>query len=766
MPALAGGCVVFCLWGRAVVRLRWIVLLAGFALVVVGATWGVGVFGELEGGGFDDPASESSRASRLVTEDLGSQEADIIALYSSEKATIDDAVFRDGVLPALERSRGRPEVSSITSWYDAPPDVANAAGLGALVASDRRATYAVVRLRPGNDDAKLRFLAAIRSDLKAAAPVKTELGGRIAFLDESTDQTRRDIVRAETFSLPVLLVLLVIIFGGLVAAAMPLIIGVVAILGAFVTTRLLASVTDVSIYAINIITLIGMGMAIDYSLFIISRFREELAAGREVTFAIERTIMTAGRTVLVSGLTVSLALASLLIFPQFFLRSLAMGGVAAVLIAVLAAIGGLPALLAILGPNVNALRVRGRRRGTRVRHEEGAGWAGLAQSVMRRPLTYIVLVVTCLTMMAIPFLRINFGGFDERVLPPEAPVRTVSQQIGERFPPGSLSAISVVVSGVPATIAAEHAARIGALADVTSARVTASRGETSLITVTYHGEPTSERAEQLVKTLRDLPPPAGALVLIGGRTAANVDLLADLGNRLPVMILIIILTVLVLLFAAFKSVVLPIKAVVMNLVSIGASFGVVVWIFQDGTFSEQLNFTSTGFIEPTMPILILAVIFGLSTDYEVFLLSRVREEWDSRHDNCAAVSAGLQHTGGIISAAALLLVVVVAGFSVGGIMVMKMVGIGMIVAIVVDATMVRLLLVPATMRLLGGANWWLPGANRRHQPAASQFSPVPPTYQMPPAYHMPSTWTGMDPTATNSGPNVPPEYWENSRDWR
>jgi RND superfamily putative drug exporter len=744
------------------VRLRWIVLLAGLALVVVGATWGAGVFGELEGGGFDDPSSESSKASQRITAELGSQEADVIALYSSEEATVDDSAFRDGVLAALERARSRPEVANVTSWYDAPPDVANAMGLGALVATDRRATYAVVRLRPGNDDAKLSDFAAIRSTLGAGDPITTELGGRVAFLDETNEQTTQDIVRAETLSLPVLLVLLVLIFGGLVAASTPLIIGGVAILGAFVTTRLLASVTDVSIFAINIITLIGMGMAIDYSLFIVSRFREELAAGRDVAPAIERTIMTAGRTVLVSGLTVSLALASLLIFPQFFLRSLAMGGIAAVLIAVLAAVSVLPALLAVLGPHVNALRVRGRRRGTRVRREDGSGWARLADSVMRRPVTYIVVVVTGLFAMAVPFAHIDFGGFDERVLPPDTPVRSVAQQIGERFPSGSLSAISVVVSRVPATAAAEHAARIGTLPDVTSSRVTASQGETSLISVTYHGEPTSERAEKLVRTIRDLPPPPGAKILVGGRTAANVDLLEDLSDRLPFMILIIILTVLVLLFVAFRSVVLPIKAVVMNMVSIGASFGVVVWIFQDGHFSDLFDFTSTGFVEPTMPILMLAVIFGLSTDYEVFLLSRVREEWDLRHDNSAAVAAGLQHTGGIISAAALLLVVVVAGFSVSGIVVMKMIGIGMIVAIVVDATLVRLLLVPATMRLLGSVNWWLPGASRREAPLVAPFSPVPMAYPMPPTSYFRS---GMD-SNPRAGTNLPSEYWERSRDWR
>jgi uncharacterized membrane protein YdfJ with MMPL/SSD domain len=329
--------------------------------------------------------------------------------------------------------------------------------------------------------------------------------------------------------------------------------------------------------------------------------------------------------------------------------------------------------------------------------------------VMRRPVWYVLGVVVLLAVLAAPFLHVRFGGFDERVLPAGAESRTVSERIGAEFPAGTVGPIDVLVSGAPTEQAARFAERVGRIPGVTGARVSASRGESTLLSVTYTVEPTGDRAQEAVRLIRELPPPAGAEVLVGGRSAADLDLLASLGAHLPWMALIMAAATLVLLFLAFGSVVLPVKAVLMNLVSIGASFGVVVWIFQDGHLAGPLGFTSTGFIEPSNPILMLAVLFGLATDYEVFLLSRIREEWDATGDNTASVATGLQHTGRIITAAALLLVVVVAGFATGGIAFIKLIGVGMIVAIIVDATLVRALLVPATMRLLGRWNWWAPG---------------------------------------------------------
>ncbi|ROT32757.1 MMPL family transporter [Micromonospora sp. HM5-17] len=716
---------MFLWWGRAVVRLRWAVLAAALALVALGATWGSGVFGTLTGAGYDDPDSESSRAAARITAEVGNQNADLVVLYSSPTSTLDQPAFRDPVTAALERLRQRPEVESVTSWYETQAPN--------LVSHDRHATYAVVRLRATDPDEQQEAYDELRPALEAPG-VTTQAGGTVAFLAEANAQISEDVTRAEAFSLPVLLVLLVLIFRGLVAAATPLLIGGLAILGAFIATRLLAMVTDISVFAINIITLIGLGMAVDYALFIVSRFREELAAGHPVPSAIARTMSTAGRTVMVSGLTIATALASLLIFPQAFLTSMGLGGMAAVLVAMLASLTVLPALLAVLGPRINALavplprwrraarartggadqngRADGYAAGATAAGTAGVGsgaWARLAHSVMRRPVLYLVGVITVLAVLATPFFRMEAGGFGESVLPTDATPRVVTERIAAEFPGGSVAPISVLVSGADVEQARQFAAEVDRLPGVTEVAVTANRGDSTLLSVTYEGEPTGSVAEEVVHAIRALPDPAGAEVLVGGRTAADVDMLESLTSRLPLMAAIMAAATLVLLFLAFGSVLLPIKAVLMNLVSIGASFGVVVWIFQDGHFADWLDFTPTGFIEPSTPILMLAVLFGLATDYEVFLLSRVREEWDRTGDNVASVATGLQHTGRIITAAALLLGIVVAGFATGGVASIKLIGIGMIVAIAVDATLVRALLVPATMRLLGRWNWWAPG---------------------------------------------------------
>lgn len=695
------GDAMFAWWGRMVVRLRWVVLAAALALVVVGATWGASVFGQLTGGGFDDPASESSRAVARINEELGPQGADVIVLFSSETATVDQPAFRDPVAGTLSRLREHPEVRSVTSWYETQ--------VPSLLATDRQATYALVQLRADDEDAKTAAYDELLPAFETPG-VTTETGGTVPFLHVANEQTTEDITRAEILSMPVLMVLLVLIFGGLVAATTPLLIGGLAILGAFIAVRLLNMVTDVSIFAINVITLLGLGMAIDYALFIVNRFREELAAGRPVGAAITRTMATAGRTVLVSGIIIALALASLLIFPMAFLRSMALGGMAAVLIAMLASLTVLPALLVVLGPRINALRVPlpWRRRGAEPAADGGA-WARIARSVMRRPVPYLLGVLAILVFLAVPSLRMEFGGFDERVLPPGSGPRVVADRIAADFPGGTVAPIDVLVSGAPAAQVQPFADRIAGVDGVTGVTVAANQGTSTLLNVTYTGEPTGDVAQDAVRAIRDLPAPDGAEVLVGGRPAADRDLLDSLSGGLPWMALLIAVSTLIVLFFAFGSVVLPIKAVLMNAVSIGASFGVVVWIFQDGHFADLLGFTATGFIEPSNPIFMLAVLFGLATDYEVFLLSRVREEWDRTGDNTASVASGLQYTGRIITAAALLLIVVVAGFATGGMAYIKLIGIGMIVAIVVDATLVRALLVPASMRLLGRWNWWAPG---------------------------------------------------------
>lgn len=659
---------MFAWWGRAVVRLRWLLLAAAAAVVVAGATWGSGVFGDLINGGFEDPASSSSKAQEQITEQIGRSDSDIIALYTGSN-------LETPVHEVMARLKDRPEVTSVLNGH---------------VSTDGKSTYLAIQLRDGDETKKLEDLKTLAPLLKADG-AETEIGGLIPFLDDANKQISSDITRAEIISMPILLILLILIFRGLVAALTPLLVGILAVLGAFITVRLLAQVTDVSVFAINIITMLGLGMAIDYSLFIVSRFREELARGKSPAEAIGATIATAGRTVMVSGLTVALALASLLVFPMAFLKSMAWGGVSAVLVAMVAALTVLPALLVVLGPKINALSVK------RAATTGGGVWARIAKTVMRRPVIYAVGVTALLLAMAMPFVRIQFGGFDERVLPEDTASRVVSERLNDGFPGGGSYPIKVLTQGNAATLASE----IDNLEYAEGTQVVKDK----LILVSYSGEPTSEEARELVKDIRGLP---GEHV-VGGRSAADVDQLDAFQKRLPWMLALIAVSTFVLLFLAFGSVVLPLKAIVMNMISIGASFGVVVWVFQQGHFADWLGFTVTGFLEPGNLVLMLAILFGLATDYEVFLLSRVREEWDATGDNNMAVAHGLQRTGGIITAAALLLIVVLGGFATGGTATIKLLGVGTVVAVAVDAALVRTLLVPATMRLLGKWSWWAPG---------------------------------------------------------
>lgn len=694
-------------WGRSIIRIRWLVLAAAVVLVAVGATWGSAVYGELASGGFDDPNSESVRAPQRIAAELGRREPELVVLYSSETATVDDPAMREPITATISELRQRSEVAEIVSYYDTQAPE--------LVSENRRATYATVSLSGASESERRESFKAIEEDLHAPG-VDTHVGGHVPLFQVSEDMAVQDVARGEAIALPITLVLLVLIFGGLIAAGMPLLIGILAILGALTATRIITLFTDVSTFAVNTIILLGLGMAIDYSLLIISRFREELRAGFDPHQAVERTVATAGRTVLVSGLTIVLALASLLIFPQVFLRSTALGGMAAVGIAMLGALTVLPAALALLGHRINAWRVpvpwRRRDRGevAEVSTDVHSGfWARLARSVMRRPVLYLTAVVLVLGVLALPALQLQFSGADERVMPAGTEARVASERIAAEFPGASDGPIETLITGASSDQIQQLVGQIDALPQVTGTQIAAAEGDSALVLVRYHGVRTGEQAYDAVRGIRDLTTPPGVEILVGGRSALDVDRLESLGSRLPWMALIMAGVTLILLFFAFGSVVLPIKAVLLNLVSIVASAGVVVWIFQEGHLSGLLNFTATGFLEPTIPILILVILFGLATDYEVFLISRIREEWDRTGDNTASVAAGLQYTGRIITAAAMLLLVVVAGFATSGISLTKMIGVGMVVAVIVDATLVRALLVPATLRLLGRWNWWAPG---------------------------------------------------------
>jgi len=700
-------------WGRALARRRRLTLAITLLFAAFAGVWGTGVFGKLSSGDdFTPPASESQHEASLASQVFGRNDADVVVLYRSAGMTVADPAYRQAVTAALS-SLPRADVAKMTTYWSS--------GSPSLVSTDRHSTYAVLQLTGADDAARHTSYDAIKNDLDpaslAAGGVTARVGGNVPFEVAVNSEVSADIAKAEGFSMPVLLILLLVIFGSLAAASLPVAIGGLAILGSFTVLRLLTMATTVSVYSLNITTILGLGLGIDYGLFMVTRFREELHRQPTVEQAVARTVATAGRTVAVSGVTVALALTSLMLFPENFLRSMGYGGVATVAVDVLAALIVLPALLAVLGHRVNALRIR--RSVQRPPRDEASGaWYRLARSVMRRPLIYVTVITIALLALGAPFLRISWGGTDARTLPAASAIRQVSEALDSQFPVNSTDPIEALITGAGASAGgraalASYLHRIDAIPGVTGAQVTGVSGDVVRVDVGYTPAPVSSAARHIVTQIRALTPPPGTAVLVGGTTAGLVDELASLGSVLPWMALMVCLSTFVLLFLAFGSVVLPLKAIVMNVLSLSATFGVIVWIFQWGHLSGLLQFTPTGSIDPTMPILMLAIIFGLSMDYEVFLLSRIRERYDQTGDNTVAVAAGLQRTGGVITSLALLLIIVVGAFSASGITFIKLMGVGMIVALLVDASVVRVLLVPATMRLLGRANWWAPRPLRR-----------------------------------------------------
>jgi len=698
-------------WGRILFRRRRLVLVIAAVGIVAAAIWGTGVFGSLQSsGGFTPPSSQSEREASLAARTFGRNAADVVVLYTSATQTVHSAAYRSAVTNSLARLPHSRVTGVQTYWSTGSP---------ALASPDGKVSYAVISLAGGSDAARTDNFNAIKGDF-AAPGLTVQAGGPVAAYSAINDEVKKDISRAETISTPVLLILLAIIFGSLAAASLPLAIGAIGILGSFTALRLLTLATPVSIYSINITTLLGLGLAIDYGLFMVGRFREELRRQLTVEDAVARTVATAGRTVAVSGVTVAVALASLLLFPEVFLRSMGYGGVATVLVDMLAALTVLPALLAVLGPKVNALRVRKSVR-TPTKPDDAGAWYRLARIVMRRPVVFVAAIVVILLALGSPFLKVAWGGTDARALPATAAPRVVTQTLARDFPGNVTAPIEALVTfagpvgASPArqTELASYMTQLGRVEGVTGVQVTGVRADVARVDLRYRPDPLSVSARQIVQHVRAISPPAGATVDVGGQSAEQVDTLAGLSATAPWMALVMAAATFVLLFLAFGSIVLPVKAIAMNVLSLSAAFGVVVWIFQEGHLSGLLQFAPTGTLDPTMPILMLAILFGLSMDYEVFLLSRIRERYDVAGANTEAVASGLQRTGGIITSAALLLIIVTGAFSASGITFIKLLGVGMIVALIVDASIVRVLLVPATMRLLGRANWWAPRPLRR-----------------------------------------------------
>jgi uncharacterized membrane protein YdfJ with MMPL/SSD domain len=700
------------------------VLLVSLALLILGGLWGGSVSKHLSSGGYYDPHSESVKAGNDINHKVDVPTVDAIVLFTATSPVTDPAVEHaiETALAALPHA----DVPSYTTYWTSHQRQ--------QLSTNAHATYVTLELTGKTDATQEASLAAVRSTLAKAdlRGITVQYGGTVTLNKEISGQVSKDLRSAELVSLPIVLVLLVIIFGSLVSAGLPLAVGILGIVGASAVLRLLTTFVSVSVFALNLVTVLGLGLAVDYALFVVSRFREELDRQPTVQRAVMRTMATAGRTVAFSGITIAASLASLTLFPETFLRSMGYGGVAVVLVDVAAALTVLPALLAILGHRVNSLRVhvpfvRSKNKSDQADADhsasvlaEGGGWYRLAHSVMRRPIVYTVAIVVVLGVMAAPFANVIFGGYTSRVLPVSAPGRVVSDTLALDFPSNATNPIQVVVEGVadPAVIAA-YVRQLGSVEGATGAAVTAAHGDNTLVQVGFTGDPISAGARATLARVRAVPQPVGARILVGGFTAFLVDQLDSIGHVLPWMLGVMIVAMLVLLFLAFGSFILPFKAVLMNALSIGASFGAVTWVFQSGHLSNLFGFSKLGYLDATDPILMLAVVFGLSMDYEVFLLSRIREEWDAQttmassgespdRRNRIAVATGLQRSGRIITSAALLLVIVVGAFATSQVTTLKLLGFGMALAIFVDATVVRAMLVPAVMRLLGGANWWAP----------------------------------------------------------
>jgi len=672
--------------GHLTVRRRRLVLALTILFVLGAGAAGSALFGRLGDGGLTDPGAESSRAAAFLA--ATGMPAPELALLVEAGAGVDDPGAAAAGRDLTAAVAAEPGVRSAVSYW-------SAGGEPALRATDGRSALLVV-------DADEAVAARVAEAYAGrSGPLTVRVGGAYAIDTAIGEQLERDLIRAEAIAVPATLLLLLLVFRGLVAAALPLAVAAVAIAGAMLALAGVAQLTDVSVYSINLMTGLGFGLAIDYSLFILTRFREELAAGRETGDAVVRTVATAGRSVAFSALTVAVSLSALLVFPLSFLRSFAYAGAAVVLAAAAASLLTLPALLAVLGPRVGAAR----------RPRTSNLWERLARAVMRRPVPVAAGAVIVLLALGSPFLRVDPGLPSYQALPPSSEARQVAELLDGGFAGDRTGEFAVVLPGGHDSAAVERfAGRVRAVGGVAEVSVRESPAG-SWLSVVPSVVPRSPDGERMVRDIRAIDTPFGYAV--GGDAAELVDAKAAIAGRLPLALAIIALTTAVLLFAAFGSLLVPVKAILLNLLSLTATFGAMVWIFQEGHLSGPLGFTATGQLDVTMPILMFCVAFGLSMDYEVFLLSRIKEEYDRTGDNAGAIATGLGRTGGLITAAALLLAISFAAFGVSGMSFLKLMGIGLALAVLMDATVIRGLLVPAFMRLAGDANWWAPAPLRR-----------------------------------------------------
>ena len=682
---------------RFSLRHRRLVAAAWAVLFVVGIAIGSGVFDRLDPDVGDVEGTESALAqARLHALDPGGES---IAALADGVGPREPRVAA-GIRATAERLRAIPGVAQVADPVTGPPE---------LLARDGRAALVAVEFADGLDGDRFdRALEAAEAELRRLDAPHVLVGGGPLQDQEFEDQVASDLARAELLSMPVVLVLLLVVFGGIVAAGLPVLIALTGVAGTLLALFGISAVTDVSVYSVNVVTMLGLGLAVDYALLLVSRFREERAI-RDLPAAVEEAVATAGRTVVFSGLTVAASLAGLLVFADPFLRSMAYGGGAVVLIDMLAAVTLLPALLGLWGRRV---RPRARNAGAR-----GGLFAAISRLVQRRAVLIVVVVAVPLAAAATPFLHAHYQQPDARFLPAGAESRRLYETLEARFDPAVWVEPVVVVAEAgtdPAGLArvATFGDRVAGLAGVRAVGEPRPLAEgVTVVEVLPQGGGTDPAASRLVAEIRALPAPFP--VQVTGDAAELADYQASIAESLPLAAGLVVLATFVLLFLFTGTVVVPVKAIVMNVLSLGASFGALVWVFQEGHLAWLLGAEGTGALDPTVPVLTFAVTFGLSMDYEVFLLSRIKEAWDETGDNDLAVALGLQRTGRIVTSAAALLVIVFAGFMAAGMLTIKQIGLGTVLAVALDATVVRMLLVPATMKLMGRWNWWASAPLRR-----------------------------------------------------
>ena len=707
-------------------------IVAVVLLVMIGAAiFGIPVAQSLPAGGFQDPASESRQAARMLSDKFGQGDIQMLVAITSDGGARSDAAraVATGIVAQLKASA---YVTQVNSAWTAPQSLAPE-----LISRDGKTGLVVAGIAGGESEAQKHAKSLADAVAHDRDGVTVRPGGEAMLYVQVNAQTERDLLLMESIAIPLSFFVLVWVFGGLLAAALPVAVSVFAILGSLAVLRAISFLADVSIFALNLTVAMGLGLAIDYTLLIISRFREELADGAGRDVALMRTMATAGRTVLFSAVTVALSMVPLVLFPMYFLKSFAYAGVAVVAFAAVAALMVTPALIVLLGDRLDALDVRGLARRLLGRPDpvkrsvEETFWYRLTKFVMRRSIPIGVAIVALLVLVGAPFLGVKWGFPDDRVLPASTSVRQIGDQLRSNFAVDSATNITVVLpdmTGVAPAAVDRYAAQLSQVPDVSSvsapdgtfiggalvgppAAATGIANGSAFLTIGSIAPLFSASSQTQLDRLHMVPGPGGRSVEMTGTAQINRDSVSAVTSRMPWVLGIIAVITFVLLFLLTGSVVLPLKALALNVLSLTAAFGAMVWIFQDGHMGG-FGTTPTGTLVANVPVLLFCIAFGLSMDYEIFLLSRIREQWlaspRTRADNDESVAVGVAHTGRVVTAAALVMSIAFAGLIAGQVSLTRMFGVGLMLAVLVDATVVRMVLVPAFMHVLGRWNWWSP----------------------------------------------------------